>query len=131
MDRHKRELLRAWGTHPRDPYRGTEVEQLQGRPPEILGGRAVVRQVVRLLRREVKLFRLELEAANERARGSEWWEQYIEGPVERELKETLSASVPRRAKETEKDYADRLDLIELRMRARLPNYERRGLTHER
>lgn len=128
MDAHKRAIFAAWRAHPLWGYEGSETDLLQGHPPFVLGGRAVERQVMRLLREELKLARLELEASNERARGSEWWETYIEEPAEHDLKETLAFSVPRRPKESKDDYARRLELIARAYRARLPTYERRGLS---
>lgn len=123
MDPHKRAMLAAWAEHPTPFYTGSVIDHLQGRPVRILGGKRVETQVRKLLTRELRLVRLELEAASERQRGRAWWARYIEGPVDDELQETLTASVPRRKGESADDYLKRLKLIEAAMRARLPSFE--------
>lgn len=124
MDRHKRALFAAWRAHPLWGYEGSKFDILQGHPPIVLGGEKVVRQVREFLREELKLARAELELAYERWRGSEWWDLYIEGPVEKDLQDTLRQFVPRRRNESAKDYAERLKAVEAAFRARLPSYER-------
>jgi len=124
MNEHKRRTFEAWGEHPLSGYEGNVVDLLQGHPPFVLGGKRVEKQVVKLLTAELTLGAFERESSFERMRGAEWWERYVEGPAERGLKETLSRGVPRRTNETDEEYDARLHSIELRMRARLPSYER-------
>lgn len=124
MEKHKREIFQAWSEHKLSGYEGNRVDLLQGRPPRVLGGAAVVRQVRKLLVKELALAQFDLEASRERRRGAEWWERYVEGPAETVLRDSLVRGVPRRANETDSDYDLRLHRIELRMRARLPSYER-------
>lgn len=133
MDFHKRKIFLAWAEHPTPHYEGNATDLLQGRPPSLLhpsrfSDQDLLRQVRRLMKREFRYAHYEWEASHERARGSEWWERYIEGPAEHELKETLAFSIPRRTGETLPDYRTRLHRIELLYRARLPAYERRGLS---
>lgn len=131
MDAHKTALFNAWAEAHLAPYEGNEVDRLQGHPPFVLsesgterGGKAVERQLQKLLMSQKREALLEWESSVERERGAEWWKRYMEGPAEEGLMGSLKSGIPRRPKESTKSYEIRLQRVEARMRARLPSYSR-------
>jgi hypothetical protein len=124
MDAHKATTFKAWEEAHLTPYEGSEVDKLQGHLPFVLGGKAVERQVRKLLVDQKREALLEWESSVERERGAEWWRRYMEGPADEGLMGSLKTGIPRRPKESTKTYETRLHRVEAMMRARLPSYSR-------
>lgn len=112
MNEHKRAILLAWDAA---PLWGHECP----RSHEVLGGERAIRQVRAVLRESIEFAKSEAVASVEKDQGREWWDNYIEKPVDDEMRTTLRMAVPRRARETESDYEERLRSIEAALRARL------------
>lgn len=117
MNAHKLAILREWWGSIPDPDRPIAVPTY-----DLIGGWRARRQVLKFLREERKLARIEFGIALEMRRGREWWIRYIEGPAERELLDTLHLSVRQRQGETDAEYRTRLKKIEDALRVRLGEF---------